>query len=1813
MGFSEFWLQSNGKKMSLQNLKELKKSDLKGNPELIKLFDFFNTNKLNGSEEVLDKEELTSLFNTMQKSAQSSKGKDSSIFETEEAEEFINTTQTSDGKTLKELGVKATDMFEFLSKLVKTSNSPLTVDNIPTNVNLTEEQAQEEVISILSNDAAEARTLLMKQDNGVVTDLYNKYKEWRDDDLSLSNIEEAVVLQQEGADNLYKAKEGKLSKREYFLQNREHLKTMMKRRLFRKDENTGLDFLDRNRGKMTKEQFAKFMEEYINEQIDKIDKLDSLKNIQHKLFVTTDAGVEQMLKNYKKGAEEQVLHNPIAEQRFTKIKTPKIPKEFDTTEPMTFEEVFRFERNQEYSKRNVENYLRQKQRIDFATGAYNKYQSFKMASDEFLDNYKKSTKVYSDMDGKSWGGKEPNPNEQMNKVIELFTAYYDNPFKPDLAKEKLEHLISENNLPISVITKEDGSISLDLSRISNDNQKNRVLNQLVKLEAGKLKTDLETTFGGDIEEKLASYASKTQSAYTNAYGQDFTQELAQEMEADNKTFIQRYTGNTSMVGMGLTVVGGILCFTPAAPLGAGMVTAGNTLAIGGMVAESGLGYTEALTRSSLDEEELKELSKTLVMNAGGFVIGMQAGKTGMKAFNKLIDKKLAEVFRTEMVKGNRAEALKQVFTNPKHLKNFMKAAGVKLSTDFIISYAGDLAMMGVLDTQDDWQSLLQANLIGIMTGMSDDIKEAARLGMKGDRYRALRQKEVVNGLTAEESKELATLRNDPDIKRQPTLSEIDKIARAEDVNQANLSPYRFNDVKGKRAQAQVSHYLDYLLESIPSDVKEAPIDAIKKYDDFILPNGTVISRNHAGDNGKFVYDEKTKTHVTQDVDNAVLFWIKDANGQEHVLPCLTPENVAKARKLIGYLATQEAVPRDNIDVVQKQVLEFNKAQTEADVTHAKPHNGKAVKVLPAENGEGFIVKIGEEAFTAKDLDEVKNIIDTKAKDADNIDFSALELKEDVCASTDSNSSTTSVSTLQKFKNFVKKRKFFLSYKLNRIKQGLPVIGWTKEQTSLIDKILEKKPDIDLNQIEDLIRGCKNADTIEVYSSMVAKYANNQTINDFDIALEHLLSNVYMNKSSKTYNDLFNAVLENNLSPEQVAAVFQFSGIHFLMGQYPYWNDLTNIIPLIKDLDIKVFTNIASIISAAKKGLGFGHTMQVQKAYLDALEAMPQDVKDKIVKQGIAIDKLEDTLRENTTINGTEVHTDKESQQRFLKTIIGNNPKATEVISGEKFTQVLSNYEQSGLPLKYSRNKFINDIKTLLSQLPENEQSTILRQLGINMNGNDFTGFVKSENIDVSKFSNEFKTTIEKIKNKVDDFIYNNEIKIDDPKIKAVLDDLIKGFPEFISIIGRQNGGHGNTLDYHTLKVLQNAMQDPVYPLLSDEAKTILKFSILLHDLGKTPNINDNGAHSGNSAIYATAILDKFNFSQDTKERIINMVKHHHFSQEKGINYYHYFRLTDDRLIARTLGKADAQEAGYKINVSATEATIHPLPITRSYKPKYESFGIQKRIINGVEYEFRGNKISEMPEVLEEKHQGYVPGTKKNDIVVQVTSSNHLNAIKNIVTNYDNPNYDMTIQTSTRKLIDSDNGYGGYSAILSTGRMNIGGGNFYNTRSSGYGHDFDFFTYNGLSEDGAWSPIKIPSNIKLENTIPEVIKYLRQFRDSNDIPFRMEGIKIGDKVYDWKFLKETWEDAQALTDFVGKVETPEKLKDTEINGKKYTKKQLFDVWKAISYDINVAVGNNERYALNPKVQALVIHVDSWEKVPDEAILFSVKYKIPLYIE
>ena len=580
----------------------------------------------------------------------------------------------------------------------------------PLKFELTEEQAKNEVINTIMEDVSKSYVLYQKQDNGVVSKGYDALKNYFDSELSSSNVEEALALQATGADNLMLARDGELTKREYYLQNKEHLKKMLTRRLYDKDENTGLDFLDRNRGKLTKEEFAKFLEDYIQRMIDNIPSMDSLKSVMHGLVTSsaeeTEANLQKLLANAKKNKPVQVL----PDSRAISIKSKGIPLEFDTEEPISFEEVFRYERGTQYSKEKVENVIKKEQELTFASSAVNKHAQFKTSAEALIKS-------------------EESAEVKRDKVAVMYEKYYGGDI--GLAKEKLDEVISQGKFMI--VTKEvNGKLTLDMSAYGTESQQQNILNLLLRFGIQQQDKQLEKVLGGKPEDKMLAINQDYEAAYTNAYGNEFTEELVQAMENDNKSFIRKYTGGASMAGMAMTVVGGILCFTPAAPLGAGLITAGNTLAIGGMAAESALGYTEALTREEVREEELEDLSKQLIMNAGGFVVGYKASKLGMKAFNKLVDKKLTETFKTQITDGNRAAALKEVFSDPQKLGNFMEAAGAKIGTDFLVSYAGDLAMMGVLDTQDDWESLLKANLMGIIVGTSSDVSDIGKLAYRHD-------------------------------------------------------------------------------------------------------------------------------------------------------------------------------------------------------------------------------------------------------------------------------------------------------------------------------------------------------------------------------------------------------------------------------------------------------------------------------------------------------------------------------------------------------------------------------------------------------------------------------------------------------------------------------------------------------------------------------------------------------------------------------------------------------------------------------------------------------------------------------------------------------------------------------------------------------------------------------------------------------------------------------------------------------------------------------------------------------------------------
>ncbi len=604
-------------------------------------------------------------------------------------------------------GDKVTDN---MGLVLERNSNPLPSQPMPNTaqtVILKEQQCKEVTCQIIDDNLTEAEEIFRTQNLGDISGAYDNAKN-ADDKLKTSNVKKVLDYQEAGFVQIIEAKNNKLTRRAYYEENKQRIKDMILTRLNVLKTSTGTSYIDSLRGKYSKEQMADIISKYV-ETLCSNANIEKLKDLQMQFVSFTQVEETEALSNIVKNAKEinENLHDTTinmlgCEGKPLKIKGPDkglIPTYWDSAKPISFEEVYKLERGTAYSQYKVEKYVQAKAEMETVVNAYNKKQQFVDFTDGLRDE--NLTAI-----------------EKENKLLAGFAEFY--ALSEDGGLSQLKKIVDKSKLPVLI---ENGK--LNLNTYPDDASKVRVLNSLLKIASQEKEKEFKAFLG---DKTLEEYQQSFEQSANDVLGEENSKLLVDAMVNDNMGMIKRYTGNASMAGMALTVVGGILCFTPAAPLGAAMITVGNTVAIGGMVAKTGLGVADYATKDVKTQDELEGLAKDFVMDAGGFIIGMKAGQAGMKAFSKLIDKKLVAVFGEQIAQGNRTQALKTILSNPEYLKSFTKAASAKISTDFLISYMGDLAMMGVLDTQDDWKSLLQANLTGVLVGMSGDIKDVAGVG-----------------------------------------------------------------------------------------------------------------------------------------------------------------------------------------------------------------------------------------------------------------------------------------------------------------------------------------------------------------------------------------------------------------------------------------------------------------------------------------------------------------------------------------------------------------------------------------------------------------------------------------------------------------------------------------------------------------------------------------------------------------------------------------------------------------------------------------------------------------------------------------------------------------------------------------------------------------------------------------------------------------------------------------------------------------------------------------------------------------------------
>lgn len=326
---------------------------------------------------------------------------------------------------------------------------------------------------------------------------------------------------------------------------------------------------------------------------------------------------------------------------------------------------------------------------------------------------------------------------------------------------------------------------------------------------------------------------------------------------------------------------------------------------------------------------------------------------------------------------------------------------------------------------------------------------------------------------------------------------------------------------------------------------------------------------------------------------------------------------------------------------------------------------------------------------------------------------------------------------------------------------------------------------------------------------------------------------------------------------------------------------------------------------------------------------------KQIEECTSIDKLNDLKYEYSMYNSQygktedlfKMFSDKDVELSSAGKSVTPHQPQSKLVTSTTFDNALQNlnlkkYGKKGIPLKYSHESFMKDLNDALNKLSPAEKDAVMNNLNIKL----VTENGKVELADIPKISTKAQSQAEQdILDILNKYAKQNEIQISDPALKAELENFIKDVPEFSFMIGKpQNGNHSYSLDSHTLQNLQKALKYADDANLSDESKEILKMSILLHDIGKQfkgSAVSDTG-HAVLSKKYAEQILERFDYPQDKKDKILNLIENHHWFKEfnKGnMSAEDVVKMFGDDLpLAKAMAKADLESVSEDFHLSILE-------------------------------------------------------------------------------------------------------------------------------------------------------------------------------------------------------------------------------------------------------------------------------------------------------
>lgn len=469
-------------------------------------------------------------------------------------------------------------------------------------------------------------------------------------------------------------------------------------------------------------------------------------------------------------------------------------------------------------------------------------------------------------------------------------------------------------------------------------------------------------------------------------------------------------------------------------------------------------------------------------------------------------------------------------------------------------------------------------------------------------------------------------------------------------------------------------------------------------------------------------------------------------------------------------------------------------------------------------------------------------------------------------------------------------------------------------------------------------------------------------------------------------------------------------------------------------------------------------LEVKIKYLNWLDTLINDLETDSDLAFPALFETHDKLQKELFPEEVSLPIKKESKNDIIQKVFRTNGKNEPLTEFEStITKSIPTLKRmkNGLPLKYSRKKFLKDLTAICQENP-NAEKIIREKMGMNLlkdsNGN-ITGY---NNILILEKLNKENELEKKLYDCAYKFMYENEVKSQNKELNEYLNYIISAFPEFINIIGKQqHSTHKYTLDVHSLLVLAESIKNPKYQThLNKEDKITLMATTLFHDIAKEEN-NVDKAHPFNSANRTRGIIKKIFPDRYFDERIYDLIANHNFlekisdgdkltKQQMAFN----FRRPNDFEIAKIIAEADLKSVSdefYSIyqnaltsvntkdvnrNINYINSWGNALSTSKIIYPKKAQEKC-KKTINGEEYTIIN--LHEISDNEDMGKYGFQPGLKKKDLRFLVHMTNKFDSLEVVDSSIDGGLFSESLISPKKSATYGNYDYG---VILSQKNYNI---------------------------------------------------------------------------------------------------------------------------------------------------------------------------------